>query len=102
VYSKDKKKSTEEEILDEIALDSIINEIIKNGEYEISLSIRIQGKLLQIMQIRYCDCMSSHLFSYIGRKPYGDWEIGKVLSELLHQKGSTYGDVPQFNLGICL
>jgi len=74
VYSQDKKKSSREWVW----LNKIVAKIKPpedSDERAISLSIRIKGK-----------------------KAYGDWEIGEVLKEFLHQDGSSIGDIPTFKI----
>ncbi|CAB4418382.1 unnamed protein product [Rhizophagus irregularis] len=78
VYSQDNKKSEEEQIMNEFALNNIVANIQPSedsDEREISLSIRVKGK-----------------------KAYDDWEIGEVLKEFLHQDGSSIGDIPTFKM----
>ncbi|CAG8467125.1 5052_t:CDS:2, partial [Funneliformis caledonium] len=78
VYSQDRKKSEEEEIENEFALNKIVKKIQppeNSDERAINLTIRVEGK-----------------------KAYGDWEIGEVLKKLLHQDGSSIGDVLTFKI----
>ncbi|CAG8443028.1 9130_t:CDS:2 [Funneliformis caledonium] len=73
----DKKVNEEEEISNEFALNKLVAKIkpSEDNERAISLSIRVKGK-----------------------KAFGDWEIGEVLKKVLHQDGSSIGDVRKFEI----
>lgn len=36
---------------------------------------------------------------FIGKKAYGEWEIGEVLEKFLHKSGSSVGDINKLDIG---
>ncbi|CAG8718402.1 1495_t:CDS:2 [Racocetra fulgida] len=88
------------QIENELQFNEVIADITPNekGKREVSISIQVTGNANTLNIVRVQLVYIFTRFSFIGRKAYGDWEIGEALNEFLHQRGSTMFDIRSFSM----